>query len=235
MKSVRKIMIFLGSLFTFIGLITLGLGVWLYINTQSFKENAKQTEARIIDIQSEYRNEDIDYNVYVTFNVDGKIYYGELNYYTSSMNIGDQVKIYYDPDNPNNFRSNNFEIGIIIAGIIGFAFTAIGLIFLIINIRKSMVQKRVIKYNYLIEADIKNVELKSNISINGRHPYILIATAISPKNGMLHIFESEYFFEDIKYNLQANNIRKVLVYVNPNNYDKYYVNIDTLKSNYGIK
>ena len=57
MKSVRKIMIFLGSLFTFIGLITLGLGVWLYINTQSFKENAKQTEARIIDIQSEYRND----------------------------------------------------------------------------------------------------------------------------------------------------------------------------------
>jgi hypothetical protein len=56
---------------------------------------------------------------------------------------------------------------------------------------------------------------------------------MSPYDGKLYTFKSEYFWQDVTPILQRYNITTIPVYINPNNYKEYVVDISQIKNYLG--
>jgi hypothetical protein len=113
-----------------IGLIALGIG--LFVSHENFKQTAIETEATIVEIESYYvssgDDEELRHSVLVQFAADGAAYEGYLGYYNSFMKEGGTVKIFYNPADPNDFRSSSAGIApFIVCLVIGGVFSFVGL------------------------------------------------------------------------------------------------------------
>ena len=78
------------------------------INNNNFMKTAVETKAKIIKISTVTTNSGKDrrHDVSVSFSINGRNYGGHLNEYIIGMEEGEEVSIYYDPTNPNNFKGN---------------------------------------------------------------------------------------------------------------------------------
>lgn len=130
-------------LFNGFQMVTLGLEV--KNNSDEFEANSIKTQAIITKIKSSYvYDSDGDrrktHDVYVEFTVDGVQYSGELNTYNINMQEGEETTIYYNPDNPNEFRgatSKWSNVSMIVNIISGFFFSVVVIIFFIVAIIKK--------------------------------------------------------------------------------------------------
>lgn len=230
MKRANSGTMIVGIIFFIIGAIFATIGVVVYNNETNFKESALITDATIVDIRAVVDSDgETSYDVYVEYYVDSVLYDGKLNYYNSTMEHGDLVKIYYDPNNPEKFVGDGSTSVLIIMIIIGGIFSILGIGFIIFNIKSKIKRNKILKYNFIIQANIVNCVLNENILINGVHPHNLIATIMSPYDGLTYTFKSESIMKDLTPIIQAYSINTVPVYVNPQNYKEYYVDIDYFK------
>lgn len=234
MKKVASFPLILGIAFFIAGMIFVSVGVAVHISDANFKESALTTTGTIIDIRSSTDSDgDTDYDVVVEFIVKGQRYSGKLNYYFSSMDEGDTLTIYYNPDNPNDFMGENSVTGLIILIIFGGVFALIGLGFVISGFMSKAKRKRVLGYNFIIKANISSFDLNTRLTVNGKHPYILTATIMSPYDGLMYTFKSDSIWTDLTLIIENYNIKTVPVYVNPQNYKEYYVDLDYFKQYLG--
>lgn len=76
------------------------------INNNNFMKIAVETKAKIIKISTATKKSGKDrrHDVSVSFSIDGINYGGHLNEHIIGMEEGEEVSIYYDPKNPNNFQ-----------------------------------------------------------------------------------------------------------------------------------
>lgn len=116
-------------------------GLLIFLGTkQSDKEKEKESyyvdvEAVISDITVTGTGDDRHHTVYIQYTYEGKEYDGSLNYYSSTMNIGDPVDITCDPSNPSDFMAKGFfgkTSGILY--IIGGIFAGVALFIMIIGL-----------------------------------------------------------------------------------------------------
>ena len=115
-----------------IGLIL--LGIKQRQSNLKFIETATEGEAIITKIDEEYQSSTESYfhTAYVEYNVGNQMYSKKLPEYNSMMYVGKKVRIYYNPDNPSEFRTPKYSYYIeIIVGAI-FTFLAIAVIISII-------------------------------------------------------------------------------------------------------
>jgi Protein of unknown function (DUF3592). len=230
----NKILKIIGWCFAIAGALFIAVGIFFYKKDADFKNNSVETMGIITKIVSSYDSDgDSSHNVYVEFSVQGEKYSGEINYYSSGMYEGKDIVIYYNPDNPNDFRGEGATIGTLVFSIIGGVFLVVGIIFIAIVVRKNKKIKRVMSYNYRINATIINVSMNTSVMINGRHPYILESNCMSPADGKLYNFRSEDLWQDVTPILQQFNIKTIPVYVNPQNYAEYVVDVSQIKQYLG--
>ena len=81
---------------------------FVYKNEQKqFMASAQEAMATItrIDSYTSWDDEHDEHDVYVVFFVDGTEYGGKLGDYSSNMHEGKEIPVYYDPANPQDFRS----------------------------------------------------------------------------------------------------------------------------------
>lgn len=225
----KKFMKIFGGLFFAIGLIILIVGISFAISTNKFMKTAVSTTATITRIDSS-RDSDGDTNhiVKVEFKVDGKTYDGELNYYTSSMYVGKTETVYYDPSNPYHFKGKGGEVVNYIMPIMGIIFMLIGGGCITAAILKDKKKKKVLAYNYVIQANIVGFNIDTSVAINGRNPYRLEANYVNPNDGKIYSYRSEEIWVDLTPILSQMQLTTVPVYVNPNNFAEYYMDITNL-------
>lgn len=88
-------------IFGLIGCIFIAVGVLLYKIDNRYKENGVETTAVIEEIGTHIgHNGRREHAVIVSYTAGDHRYEEELGFYSSSMRIGDEVTIYYLPDNP---------------------------------------------------------------------------------------------------------------------------------------
>lgn len=106
-------------IFAMIGVTLIVVGAVLLIKSENFKKNAVQAEATITDIDI-YEDADGDnqYNVWVEFYADDAKIEGNLGYHVSGMKKRQTVKIFYNPDDPSNFKSASGDIWIFMVFIV---------------------------------------------------------------------------------------------------------------------
>lgn len=223
-KAVKIVM----SIFLIVGIIFVALGFFIWNDTKNFMKNAIKTEATITRINERYHGDgDSDYDVYVSYFVDGNSYNEELNTYNSSMREGKKITIYYNPDNPKEIMSSDSSIIVIIFLIIGGVFVLIPLIWFIINLKNKKKRKRIIGYGCLIDANIVSVIQNTRVRVNGVSPFVIKASAVGP-DGTTYEFTSDNLYDDTPNLIASNNIQKIQVYVNPSNYKEYVMDTESL-------
>lgn len=147
-----------GLIFTIIGALIVFWGINLGISGNKFMETALSTTGRITDIQvyrknssyrqsydydynySDSRSDDLEYDVYIEYEVDGQIYDGMCNYYIAGMREGDSITVYYSPDNHSDYMVEGQNITNWFVPIIGVIFLIVGLSVAISNLNKANVK-----------------------------------------------------------------------------------------------
>lgn len=104
----------------------------------------------------------------------------------------------------------------------GFVFLAVGLIFLMVKIKKKRLCNRLLRSGNYIMAEISEVTVNYNVSVNGRSPYV-VECRYQDMAGNVHIFASRCLYFNPGPLLQNQMVK---VYVEGDDYKHYYVDID---------
>jgi len=229
--------LFIGSIFIILGSILVIIGFNLMLNAYRFKTEAVSVKGVIVNIGveryisgSETRTRNI---VSVDYIINGVKYENTVNEYRSSMRIGDEITLYYQPDTPwvvTARLNNNTSIGAFFTGI-GGIFLIVGIIFFNSVRKKRALQKYLKQYGIPIYAQVIDVEKDYSITVSykgaGGYPYSFLKCAVmEPGSNENKVIYNSW---SIKNNYLHSYIgKKVKVYIHPQDNNKYYVDIEDL-------
>ena len=139
MRLNSKHVIFL--IFAIIGLIFIVVGTVICLKTFDYSDKV-ETTAIITDFESyqEYVNgkTHIRHKTYITYDIEDRSYTNILEMYSSSWNVGDEIEIYYDIDDPQNVGSKDTDWVLFVIPCLGAMFFSLGLITLLVSRKKQM-------------------------------------------------------------------------------------------------
>lgn len=107
-------------------------------------------------------------------------------------------------------------------GGMGSLFFVMGLGFLIALGNKKRTAQRLLNNGNYVIAEIFDILQNYNVSVNARHPFV-VSCKYEAIDGTVHIFKSRYLYFNPEPLLKNNVVR---VYVDNDNFKKYYVDID---------
>ena len=210
--------------FALVGLGLLIGSVFLFLDNMRFMDAAKETTATITDIYTSRDSDgDTSHTVYVKYTVKGNEYEGKLNYYSSGMREGKSVKVFYNPDDPEDFRGGGSSIASYILAGMGLIFFMIGFISLAVQFKSKARKKRLMSTGSKIMATMTGVA-PGNVTVNGRPCMHVICEYKDERDGTLYIFKSDGIWANVPHITEGQSY--VPVYVDYNDYTKYYVDTE---------
>lgn len=219
-------MIFSG-VFLLIGVIFVIAGAVFMVSGAINRNKGVEVPAVISGLESYRKSDgDIDHDVYVDYIYeDMEFSHIRLNYYSSSMYEGKEISITIDPNDPKKVYSPVFNIlfGGIFA-LVGSVFALIGGTFTVKIVKKKRLEKALREKGYYIDAHIDDA-VPTNFRINNRPTYVIRCSYYSPDNRLIYSFTSEHIRFNPAGMLDGGTIR---VYVDENDYSKYYVDISEI-------
>ncbi len=227
MKS--KIFLFLfGLIFMVTGAGTAIFGVYNYASSKDFYKTAETTEGVITDIVTTRTGTGSDKKTsstaYVTYEAEGQFFDGvQLSYYSSGMYEGKTITIYYEPGNPGHIRVKSGDNMLIFFTLgFGLVFFSVGFGIAFSGALIGRANKRLMKTGKQLNAEVMEVGVKTNVTVNGRHPYYVDCRVQDPYTGEVTLYRSK----SIYYDPREYNITNVSVYVSEKNKKKYYVDVE---------
>ena len=106
----------------------------------------------------------------------------------------------------------------------GGLFLVLGILFLFLTVQKNSRIKALIAAGNYIMADFAGASLDTSVTVNGQNPYRAQFQFTDPL-GMVHVFRSGILMTDPTPMLAGRQVR---VYVDQENYDNYYADIDSV-------
>ncbi len=212
-----------------VGIIFIILSIIATLYTYTTTKNYIPTTATITDISS-YRNvrhENI-MRISIEYSVDGTKYEKLSDFYNPSMYVGKQINIYYNPINPNEISFGFFNFVWLIFFIVGFIFFSIGLIMIIYHGKSKKKYQMLRENGQKIYATIENITQNTSIRVNGKSPYIITCKWMNMITGNTYLFKSPNIWFNPQPILFQRNITMLLVYIDRENPEKYFVSIDEI-------
>lgn len=77
-----------------------------------------------------------------------------------------------------------------------------------------------------VAAEIMDLKHRTNIRVNMRAPYVLVAKGINPATGQEQIFQSEWIWTNPQFKLQSQ--KTVDIHVDPSNPARYYMDLGSV-------
>ena len=195
-------------------LIFIVVGVYLSVRKLEFVNGGTKTQATIVDIET-YHNSDGDLNhrVYVTYDVDGIIYDGMLDTYTSSMRVGNTVPIYYMTDNPSEFTYAKFNFLFPVIFILCGVFVLVLAIIPTISDAKNNKKLKLLKESgRRITAIVEDIQL-TGVTVMGRRQTIIVCRDEQGK-----IYKKKFLPANTENISVDDEISVYVDYENPENY-----------------
>ncbi|MBX7229144.1 MAG: DUF3592 domain-containing protein [Burkholderiaceae bacterium] len=232
-----KILSFIAYLFTFIGMLGLiGTGFG-YFSTKDFLSRATPAEGTVINLieKSSSSNSGGPSTHLYTPVVRFKSIQGEEWQFTASVSsyppahrVGEKVFVLYIPGQEEDAKINTFRslwLLHFIFGGLGFVFFTIGISLLTVRFLKESKEKKLRNQGIPIQVEFQGVERNTQITINDRNPFRLIAQWQDPATSKLHLFESANIWFDPSPFISK---RQLTVFIDPNNPRRYHLDISFL-------
>lgn len=217
MKKVKTIpfkKIFL--IFVALGLFFVGMGSIFGIESLHFKSKGIKVSAIITDISDS--TFDDSQKTYVKYEYNGVLYENiELNSYSSSWKIGDELTIYLMESNPLKPKTLlGYNISFIVICSMGVFYTLIGVVLISIFSKKEKNDNLLLQNGTKISAIVSEINVDKRFTINGKHPYNFLECICDNKTYKSNSFK----------NIDVNVGDEVAVYVGLK--DKYYVDVESV-------
>ncbi len=218
-------------IFFVVGLIFSIIGVLVCTNTFNYV-NKIDTVGIISEITT-YRGVDGDraYNVYVTYNVNGREYNSRLNTYASNFYEGKEIDIYYDKDNPYEIGSKSLDYIFLVFPALGLIFLVMGGIGIYVKVNKKNRYKKLKAYGEKIDAIYTKTIVNIGYTVNRMHPYNIICEWVNPVDNQKYTFKSENIWTNPESIIAEKNIKTFPVYLDRKNKTKYIIDIDIIRNN----
>lgn len=227
MNKVEKI---ISPIFTIFGIVFIIIGIIALIDGTNFKERAVEVTGEIADIQTyyEYVNGDRKrrHDVYVDYTYDGIEYEDVLlGEYNAGMNMGEDITLLCDPDNPGDIRTGTGTVMFpIIFLAMGGVFLLLGILFLVFGAKKKARKKQLLAEGRVLQAVVENIDLNTSYRVNGRHPYVIYCTYTDESNGTIYRFKSDNIWNNPEILFPIGS--SIRVYVDRNDFSRYYVDAE---------
>ena len=227
----KKIWLF-PSIFGGVGIILLVVTYFLWANERDFMAIAKTAKGQVVSLQYS-RDSDGKGGAYypvVEYNYNGKMtsFRSNTGSDPASYSMGDNVDVYFNPDNLQDAQIKSFSsqwVAVIIVGSIGFVFTLIGGGIGMFIVKKSNDKEYLLANGRRIDTTFQGVRLNTSYSVNGRNPYVICSQLLDPGTNMLYNYESDNIWFNPESYIKNG---KVAVYIDPANPKKYYTDISFL-------
>lgn len=212
-----------GGLFFIIGIIAVKSSI-------DFKKNALEETAIVYDIQNYVDDDgDVNHTAYVKYFVEDKEYNEAINYYNSSMKVGNEIKIYYDPNFPTQIQVEGSSTFLFIFPCMGLIFFLVGILMIINKIKKITGKNELMKNGIQLDAIIEDVILNTSYSVNNRNPYVINCKVTDiTNNGAIYLVKTDNIWFNPSSIIQQNNITSFPIYMDNKNKEKYYISLDKL-------
>ncbi len=126
-------------------------------------------------------------------------------------------KIGDDPEAP--------EIFLYTFGGMGAVFLIVGLVLLLMDIRRRALLRRAYESGHYVMAQIAGINEQKNVNMNGRYPNTVECHYTDPDTGIVHIYYSRYLYINVSDLLQSD---QVPVYIDRMNDRIGFVDIDAV-------
>lgn len=217
------IFLVVGAFFTIIGL-------FIVQNNYNYDNKIETTAiiTRIVPDGSVYEDDDTNYDVYVSYTIDGIKYETKLNGYSSNFYEGKKIDIYYDKDNPQKIGMKSLDLLFLIFPGLGFTIMIVGLSGLIAQIKSKSDEKKLRENGRLIYARYLKTVINESYAVNGQHPYNIICEYQNSEDGQNYELKSKNIWENPENIIVERNITNFPVYINPHNKKQYFIDVDSL-------
>lgn len=214
--------------FIIVGFVLLIFGIILSSIVFS-KKGKVETIGIISRIVRSYGNDDsTEYNVFVTYEVEGKVYESKLDAYASSFYEGKEIPIYYMENNVQQIGSLSFNALILIFPGVGLIFFISGLIKILKDKRGMSKKEKLKQTGQRIDAQIQEIMRNTSYAVNNRNPYMIICRWYNPADQKSYLFKSQNLWQNPADLIQEKNIQTLPVYYNPNKIKEYVVDLDEI-------
>jgi hypothetical protein len=218
-------------IFTLVGAVLLTVALYLGLDTQRFIDTAISTDGTVIDLVPNHASDGTTYRTEVAY-IDG---HGSTRTFQSSVSsnppshkVGEQVTVLYGADQDNSPRIQSFThlwLGTTITGVLGAVFLSVGGGMALYRQRQRRLAARLRAQGHAIEASIQGVEPNEAVSVNGRHPFVVLCQWQNPATQEVHVFRSENLWFDPSDYLKRPKLR---VFIEPENPKRYLVDLSFL-------
>lgn len=203
----------IGIVFTIIGILFILSFFFIAKAIEKRTENFIETKSVICEIDKSGKEDHKSF--IVQYSVDGKKYEADTNLYSSTMSLGDELAVRYNPNNPSEIFLSDYDfLGYVFYGL-GGLFTLLGIIFLLISYAKKS-KFKLSEYGIPIEAVI-TYNGYSNVRVNNNMTFIVKAQATDELGNMMK-FKSQLL--DSQFPADRQTVR---VYLDPQKKKRYYM------------
>lgn len=223
---------FAGLIFVVVGLVMVGVCLYLYNDSRVFMETAVSTQGEVVAFDRRFdssaRNRDRADSYYpviafVARNSTKVRFTANVGSNPPAYAVGEQVEVLYDAINPHNARLGGFFalwFGTIMMGFMGVLFSAIGLFTVVKGIRRAIDRDWLLANGQLIQADFLRVEYDDASDSGGNGGWYILAQWQNPRTRKVHVMRSENLGYDPTSFMPGTTVP---VRINPLNPEKYWV------------
>ncbi|MDD6812000.1 MAG: DUF3592 domain-containing protein [Lachnospiraceae bacterium] len=225
----------LGICFFTIGVLMLVIALVCAFFSWNTKNTSEKVTGTITEIYNS-RGERSTGNsgITVEYSYHGQEYEGYISEYSSSMWVGKDITLYVNKEDPHQVRTVSLlYLPTLILGCIAVPFSIIGGVFLLIVRKRKKRKQYLLQNGRQVMAEVTGGRLNYNYAVNGRHPWKMECKYEDIYSGELYLFSSENIWIDPEFYIG----QQVTVYVDANNYRKYYVDVEglLLEENSGVQ
>ena len=215
-------------IFAGIGAIFLLVGILLCVHILDY-DGTVETTGIITEI-SPHRGSGghRDYDVYVSYEVDGTDYESRLNGYSSGYYEGKKLDIYYDRDDPWRIGSKTMDRMFLLFPGMGLLFCCIGGAGLAVIAKAGRRREALRENGYRVTAEYVETKRNRHYQVNNRNPYRVVCRWRDPETGETRTFHSENLWEDPAPRIAARNVRPFSVYLDRRHPRRYAMDTDWL-------
>ena len=172
----KKVFTILRNVFTPIGLALLAAA--LITGYVAYSNPARRHGVETIATITGFNQPGQSTRVYIHYNFGGISRTGHMNFYSSSMRVGQERMILVNPDNPAQFVLAGMTgyLPVLILGPMGLSLAIVGLVFHLIIKKENRRREYLFETGVAIMADVVGVDDNWSVTVNGRPGQVLVAT-----------------------------------------------------------
>jgi hypothetical protein len=213
-----------------IGAAMLTGACFYYAQVRAFVGAASRTQGTVIALRPQQSSDSTTYVPVVRFQLGPRSieFDSRASSNPPSYQVGETVPVLYLPSNPYRAKIDSFFFlwgGPVILASLGSFFFLIGGGFIATARLQKRTDNRLMQEGVPVQAEVQQIDLDKDISVNGRHPFRVVAQWQDPTTAQIHVFESHnVWFNPSKF-IKHNQVR---VFMDRSNPKRYYVDLSFL-------